>query len=347
VFINFFYNDQTSTPFNYKILLERGPHHYAPGSWGIGIHIRMFIIICLAIYGARVLRYKLKDNILLVLSGIILFLCGLAVFFTEVFFNAFIVRLFFWRFVSFLMLFCYIYGAALIVDLLDRNRIQAKVGAGVLLVLYLSLAAHTSMALPYLIKYIGASLAVSLGIVIINAVLSKYNLKVKGAASLAILIFPFITFQLSGINQFNFGLDQIHPYKYEKNYEEVLAWVRTYTKPEDKFIIPPELEGFRLRAERAILVNWKCFPNGIGEEMKEWKRRMSVLKDYDKLTPERVKELAREYQMTYFLAPKPHRNEDDFLSQGFESTFQNKGYIVYKIPYTNTPSDTVSFNGQV
>jgi hypothetical protein len=286
--------------------------------------------MCLAIYGARVSGYKLKNNMLLVLSGIILFLCALTAFFTEVFFNALIAYLYSWRFVPLLILFCYIYGAVLIIDLLDQDRIQAKLSAGILLFLYLSLPIHTSMSLPHIIKYIGVSLTVSLGIVIINAILSKYNF--KETASLAILIFPFITFQLSGINQFNFGLDQIHPYKYEKNYEEVLAWVKTHTKPGDNFIIPPYLRGFRLRTGRGILVNWKCYPLGEGFKMIEWKRRIDAVKNYNKLVPTKIKELAEEYKMTYFLTPKPHKNKDDFLTQGFENVFQNKGYIVYRVP---------------
>jgi len=54
---------------------------------------------------------------------------------------------------------------------------------------------------------------------------------------------------------------------------EMLTWIKKNTDRGAVFAIPPALSGFRYRAERAILVDFKAFPFH-DDEMIEWYRRL-------------------------------------------------------------------------
>lgn len=50
-------------------------------------------------------------------------------------------------------------------------------------------------------------------------------------------------------------------------------WCRSRTQPDDVFIIPPLLAGFRLGAARAVVVDWKCMPI-LPRDTVEWYDRL-------------------------------------------------------------------------
>ena len=78
-------------------------------------------------------------------------------------------------------------------------------------------------------------------------------------------------------------------------------WIRTNTPADAVFIVPPDEQEFRLRARRAIVVNYKCVPQLSGE-LPAWRDRMAdvlLLDDIRELpTPfERtLKEIRRRYE---------------------------------------------------
>jgi hypothetical protein len=53
----------------------------------------------------------------------------------------------------------------------------------------------------------------------------------------------------------------------------LIAWVDTETAANTVFIVPPELEWFRLNAGRPVLADWKSHPYR-GDEVVEWHRRI-------------------------------------------------------------------------
>jgi hypothetical protein len=53
-------------------------------------------------------------------------------------------------------------------------------------------------------------------------------------------------------------------------------WVREHTDRDDVFIVPPQEQDFRWRAQRAIVVNFKAVPNS---DLVEWRKRLQELLD--------------------------------------------------------------------
>jgi hypothetical protein len=297
-----------------------------------------------------------------------LFLSVLVAFFTEIYFVPPVAMTGMWRISPILMVLSFIYGSNKVLELLSRNELEERFWGAYILLLYLCLSYHCHYLIPsfltvlfvigrYSRRYIASNtkvlwlfhgvflalaallfyrfegyfsyIVVAIGVVIINEIIRKGQLNANYALSFVPL--PFLIFSLADLNPVKFNLDQIHPYRYNKSYEEVLEWTPKNTNPDDNFIIPPWLEGFRIRTGRGIFVNWKSIPWGRGDDIREWKERMAVLYPYENLTPSQVRELAQKYQMTYFLALRPHKNKEAFLTQGFEEVFQNKGCFIYKI----------------
>lgn len=67
-------------------------------------------------------------------------------------------------------------------------------------------------------------------------------------------------------------LSPIHIHPEERKW---MTRVRNETPRGARFLIPPSLGDFRLRARRAVYVDWKCAPMK-GDELLEWRRRMLV-----------------------------------------------------------------------
>jgi hypothetical protein len=59
--------------------------------------------------------------------------------------------------------------------------------------------------------------------------------------------------------------------------QALIAWVHTETAADAVFIVPPELEWFRLNVGRPVLVDWKSHPYR-GDEVIEWHRRIAQSK---------------------------------------------------------------------
>jgi hypothetical protein len=64
-------------------------------------------------------------------------------------------------------------------------------------------------------------------------------------------------------------------------YLELAEWVRGHTPTDAIFLVPPDEESFRIRARRAIVVNFKGVPQ-LGGELPEWRDRLEAALDLDK-----------------------------------------------------------------
>ncbi|HSE69073.1 MAG TPA: DUF6798 domain-containing protein [Gemmatimonadales bacterium] len=97
---------------------------------------------------------------------------------------------------------------------------------------------------------------------------------------------------------------------------ELYAWART-TDPASVFVIPPDMEDFRLQSERAIVVDWKASPV-LASEILEWYRRIGrisgdsavggldqAIGGYAKLTPAALASLSRDYGANYAVFRTP------------------------------------------
>jgi len=59
----------------------------------------------------------------------------------------------------------------------------------------------------------------------------------------------------------------------DADYRSVAAWARENTPVEAVFLVPPDEESFRLRARRAIVINFKGVPQ-LSAELPEWRDRL-------------------------------------------------------------------------
>ena len=124
-----------------------------------------------------------------------------------------------------------------------------------------------------------------------------------------------------------FGI-YVHPVE-EPAYLAACDWVRANTPPDAVFLVPPHEQEFRLRAQRAIVVNYKCVPQLSGE-LPAWRDRLgdvlatdirrlptpfnrtleAMRLRYEELPPEHYADVAARYGARYVLVG--HRLPDDW-----------------------------------
>jgi hypothetical protein len=133
--------------------------------------------------------------------------------------------------------------------------------------------------------------------------------------------------------------------KDDDDYLALCDWVADNTDRSSLFLVPPNEQSFRLRARRAIVVNFKGVPQLSGE-LKEWRQRLvSVLavenlmdlphrrfdrtsaamaRRYDELNERHLLNVARYYGATHIVSARPL----DFFVQ-----LHRRGrYYVYAVP---------------
>ena len=117
------------------------------------------------------------------------------------------------------------------------------------------------------------------------------------------------------------------------NYFTACDWIREHTPTDAIFLVPPDEQAFRLRAQRAIVVNFKCVPQ-LSSELPEWRRRLDDIlaldiRDlptggatsfertlaemraiYERRPPEHLAKVAQHYNARYILLA--HRLGDEW-----------------------------------
>ena len=122
----------------------------------------------------------------------------------------------------------------------------------------------------------------------------------------------------------------------ERDEQQLFAFVRDNTPRDAQFAIPPDLELFRLRARRAVIVDMKALPlNGVG--LIEWYRRLgevsntsnpinanTVHKGYQTLDAERLTKLRGEYGIDYAVVRIP----GSLVAPDWQEVFANERFRV-------------------
>jgi len=125
------------------------------------------------------------------------------------------------------------------------------------------------------------------------------------------------------------------------DWDSLCAWIQQHTPRDAIFITPPYLEGFRLRAERAIVVDFKSTAY-LEADVREWRDRLLDLTShavyarkqdpypamrvgYQSLTSDGVGFIATKYGATFVVAEKPTRF-------GMPLLYENPSYALYQIP---------------
>lgn len=118
--------------------------------------------------------------------------------------------------------------------------------------------------------------------------------------------------------------------------QELFAFVRAFTPRDARFVIPPDLDYFRLEGERATIVDFKAMPiNKSG--LIEWYRRLEVVSGtnvlanfyevsagYRTLDEARAERLRRDYGVTYIVLP----SDRTLRANGWTRVFANHRFQV-------------------
>jgi hypothetical protein len=78
----------------------------------------------------------------------------------------------------------------------------------------------------------------------------------------------------------------------DADYLAMCDWARAHTPVDAVFLVPPNEQLFRFRAQRAIVVNFKNVPQ-LSSEMNEWKERLQAV------LGERLADLPKRYDLAH------------------------------------------------
>jgi hypothetical protein len=118
---------------------------------------------------------------------------------------------------------------------------------------------------------------------------------------------------------------------------QLYDWART-TGKDSVFLIPPDLDGFRLSSRRAVVVDWKSTPFA-GTQLEEWYRRIDAVSGmthprtpaqavagYAGLSGSRLADLAETYGASYVVLREPTRQPPP----AWQTVFANGRYAVFR-----------------
>lgn len=118
--------------------------------------------------------------------------------------------------------------------------------------------------------------------------------------------------------------------------DQLYAWLKQNTEEDAILLSPPEMEGVRFHAQRAIVVDWKAVPI-VPSEIIEWHRRLEDvtgrpvlsqqdLAGYDEMNDARLEMLKSRYAVSYVVTTSGNQNP----LRG-DVVFRNAGYTVLKL----------------
>jgi hypothetical protein len=129
--------------------------------------------------------------------------------------------------------------------------------------------------------------------------------------------------------------------KASPDYLAVCDWAREHTPEGAIFLVPPEESEFRLRAQRAIVVNFKCVPQ-LDQELIHWDERLrdvlglsnlykQLPNGFDKVPGAMAKIYAARTGNELFAAAKKYDARYVVASHGLGARFKSK--LVYQSGY--------------
>jgi hypothetical protein len=155
------------------------------------------------------------------------------------------------------------------------------------------------------------------------------------AAALAALLLAAFLVQPSDGMQSRYSLLVSSPDRVEQR--DLFAFIRRTTPRDAMFLTPPDLNAFRLEAERATVVDIKAMPINRGG-LTAWYRRLAavsgdprpagmndVIAGYAALDAARIAQLRRTYYIAYIVT----RADRPVAADGWTQIFRNGGYRLF------------------
>ena len=125
--------------------------------------------------------------------------------------------------------------------------------------------------------------------------------------------------------------------------EDLYRWLREKSPKDAIYLTPPDLEGLRFMAQRAIVVDWKAVPL-IPTELLIWYQRLcdvtgrevkgsGDMGGYNSIDPERLALLVSKYHPDYMVL----RRGSESRFEGLPVVYRNSAYSVLKIVPSPAP----------
>ena len=342
----------------------RHPHHFDPLSWHWALWLTFLLPIPLAAVAAR---HALRERpgpevrraveVFFVLAG----LTGFALVVAGVWFaRETFVQLNLYRFSIYLKLMSCIGAASLTTTAghrLGRAVLAVWLGAaGVILLLFTALLLAGGRLAPHVPAGILRNVPVLwlLLLIVFPAVLAaKWWTRGKvGAVLTGLAVAVGLAATIGGWPRLGVAIEAVRGER--PAYLALAAWAKQHTPAGAVFLVPPEEQSFRLRAERAIVVNFKNVPQ-LSAELPEWRDRLKGVLDlddlmrlprpmgatleaigrrYDAIPPAHLVGTARRYGAEYVVTR--HRIPPG-RDAGLKIVYETDGYFLYHLPGATDP----------
>lgn len=123
--------------------------------------------------------------------------------------------------------------------------------------------------------------------------------------------------------------------KMHRDWVDIQIWAKNHTELNDSFIVPPQIQGFRIHSKRSIFGDWKDGTHAFFSHKfaYEWYKRVNELgvynaKDlptaYNHLKEQDFIRIAKKYNQKFVITEKNH-------SLNFKNLYQNKSFSMYEI----------------
>lgn len=122
---------------------------------------------------------------------------------------------------------------------------------------------------------------------------------------------------------------------------KLFDWCRIQTPPDAVFAIPPDLAGFRLHAQRATVIDYKCMPI-LPADTVRWQRRLAdlcgrpirshieAIRGYRELDQARAELLREKYGVSFFVMEKKEGTSPPSNGPLGRPVYENKMFYVLK-----------------
>lgn len=315
-----------------ELLELRSPHHIFPLSWGMGAFFQAGLLLCIFLISWKHRPKPDYHRVVITFVLTIFTMCAVGTIFSEFVPLSVVLNLQLLRSFQFLVYFAMIYFANyFFTEIQVRENIFDKLVVAVASIGILYGA--TGWKYAY-VAFLG--LAVFL---ICYHFLYRREFLLSRYFVLALVVIVLILGSGIYLIRGDFSIDNAQ----EEKWLDVQVWAKQNTSPNDVFIVPPTLMGFRVESERAIYGDWRDgtlmnFNPSFGYE---WFRRMEKLgyregysfeEGFKNLTEPDFNSIAGETQTGDSKAYKTFLvmfKERDTLK--FPIVYGNEKFIVYEI----------------
>lgn len=312
----------------------RSPWHYLPERF-----LTDFIAPALWVFAAAIALPQVLPGIralgrLACVWGAFTVMIFVAVLLTTVVFVPAVDQLFVWRLTPFVIL-CSLLFLVVFVSQKDSVRRPKLCAIGFGVILGATLLAHVLLEPGTRLGGL-SPLAVLLVLCVLRCVSSLIGRDLPQRALSMLTISVLLVFVIRGDVQTLKTSTAIHGVADAQ--EAALYSAMSKTPRDALFLIPPQLQGFRLSAQRAVVVDWKSTPY-LGSLLVEWHRRISDVSGrnvvserdaalgYSRMDLAHLRRLVDEYGVDYAVF---ERRGASWLP-GWSPFYENERFLVYRV----------------